>query len=93
MALDGKGPWSTTDARNLARALTEGANFRVCVDGARRGSGDSAAGVAIVAYYRDGSHAVVHRGGKLLGSLPSAFMAEALALEWELETFARMRTE
>ena len=56
VALDGKSSWSTTDARNMARARIECANIRVCVDGARRGSGDSAAGVAIVAYYSDGTH-------------------------------------
>ena len=93
VALDGKSSWSTTDARNMARARIECANIRVCVDGARRGSGDSAAGVAIVAYYSDGTHTVVHQAGKLLGILSSAFMAEALALEWGLQAFAHLITE
>ena len=82
-----------TESWKQTRARIEGAHIWVCVDGARRGSGDSAAGVAIVAHYSGGTHSVVHQAGKLLGILSSAFVAEALALEWGLQAVARLTTE
>ena len=60
-------------------------NYRACFDGARRGGGESAAGVAIFAYHINGRRALLYRGGKPLDNLGSAFVAEALALEWCFE--------
>ena len=68
-------------------ARTRNACIRLCSDGAKRGNGDSAAGMAVVAYFRDGSSKVLRRSGKLLGNLSSAFVAEAVSLEWCLDVF------
>ena len=59
--------------------------WRLCFDGARRESGKSAAGMALLAYYPGGRQNILHRSGKVLGILNSAFLAEMLALEWALE--------
>ncbi len=40
------------------------------------------------AYYADGHRNLLYRSGRLLGNLESAFLAEALALEWGLDMFA-----
>ena len=60
-------------------------NWRLCIDGARRGSGDSSAGLALFAYSASGEEQLVHRAGKQLGQLDSAFVAEMLSLEWGLD--------
>ena len=62
--------------------------IRVCMDGARRGSGSGSAGTSIAAYFLDGSQHVAHRAGIMLGVLQSAFVAETLALELDLQRCA-----
>ena len=56
--------------------------FRLSFDGALRGNGQAAGGMAI---WRDG--ACIYRAGKQFGQLDSAFTAEVLSLEWALESF------
>ena len=63
------------------------AYLRICSDGAKRGGGQSAAGFALLSYSQSGQRTVLHRCGKLFGSLDSSFVAEALALEWCLDLF------
>ena len=41
-------------------------NWRLCIDGARRGSGNAAAGLALIAYAPNGKIIPVSRGRKLL---------------------------
>jgi hypothetical protein len=63
-------------------------NLRLCVDGARRGSSEAAAGLALIAYLPDGTEVIALRAGKRLGQLKSAFVSEMLALEWGLEVLS-----
>ncbi len=57
------------------------------VDGARRGDGAAAAGVALFAVSASGSEVVLCRAGRILGNVGSAFVAELLALEWGLDVY------
>ena len=70
---------------NISKAMSAQTNYRLCFDGARRGSGSASAGMALIAYYSNGERELLCRAGKILGTLPSAFLAEALAMEWALE--------
>ena len=63
-------------------------NLRLCVDGARRGDGLSAAGFALIGCSRDRQETILFRGGRQLGRLHSAFVAELMALEVALLYFA-----
>ena len=51
------------------------------MDGALRGDGSSAAGLALLAYPTDGSELLICRAGRVMGRLGSAFAAELVALE------------
>jgi len=55
-----------------------------------RGTGQSAAGIAIMAYHADGSKMILHRAGQRLGYLPSVFLAEALAMEFCFQSLANL---
>ena len=90
VALDAMQDWSITDDDALQEAKAKDANIRASTDGAKRGSGQSAAGVAIMAYHRDGRRVLLHRSGHLLGNLQSAFLAEALAMELCFQTLAEL---
>ena len=61
-------------------------NFRLCFDGAHRGDGRSAGGMALFVYCR-GQRLLLHRAGEQFGILASSFTAELLALEWSLERY------
>ena len=87
VALDLKSDWEESDEESWREARARKANIRLCCDGARRGCGQSAAGMVILAYYLGARKEVLLRSGKLLGNLSSAFLAEMLALEWSLEVF------
>ena len=88
--LDAVQDLTITDDDSLQEAKAKDANIRASADGAKRGSGQSAAGVAIMAYHRDGRRVLLHRSGRLLGNLQSAFLAEALAMELCLKTLAEL---
>ena len=87
VALDMKSDWQYGHQDSIERARTSGTNLRLCFDGAKRQEGNSSAGMALIAYYSDGSRDLLYRGGRLLGTLESSFTAEALALEWSLDVF------
>ena len=90
VVLDGAGDWRRGDPDLIDVARSGGYYLRVSFDGARRGDGICAAGVAIAAYRPDGSEVhLVYRGGKYLGSLSSAFAAELLALEHAIDTITK----
>ena len=56
------------------------------MDGAfRSGAKHAAAGIVIMAYYPGGRRELLHRSGKVLGDLSSAFLAELLALDIGLQ--------
>ena len=78
------------DRLEVWRSVKEqGANIRLCIDGARHGSGVGAGGIAILAHQR-GERYLLDRAGRPVGILKSAFLAEALALEWGLEQFRKL---
>ena len=87
-ALDERQDRKFVHQETMVRALAGEANFRLCFDGARRGDGRAAAGLALIAYYSNGDRDLLLRAGKLLGVLGSAFMAESLAFEWSLEVLS-----
>ena len=89
VALDAGEDWSSpqSNADVKQALLQDNAHIRICSDGAKRGSGSSAAGYAIMAYSPDGTMRVLKRSGCSLGKLGSAFPAEMLALEWCLDVF------
>ena len=90
VALDARREWAVWDDEVLASIQTEAVNIRLCVDGALRGTGEAAAGIAIYAYPHTGDRILLHRAGRLLGKLSSAFLAEAMALELGLEAFRKL---
>ena len=64
-------------------------NYRICLDGGKREYGNAAIGLALYAASarNDGAYEYrfLVRKGELLFNVRSAFVAEALALEWGLK--------
>ena len=71
----------------VQRALRSQVNYRICFEGAKRGSQEASVGMTVIAYYDSGERDLLLRAGKLLGKLDSSFLAEALALEWSPTKF------
>ena len=73
----------------MAEALIAGLNLRLSVDGGRRSSTQAAIGLALFSAVPSDSgraqYNLLARCGKLLTSVQSAFVAEAVALEWGLQ--------
>ena len=86
MALNLGRDWEKRDPIAIADAKASNAHFRLCSDGALRGSGKGSAGIAFYAY-KDGAKTLLLVAGKVLGELQSAFVAELLAMEWCLNSF------
>ena len=88
-ALDRNGAWEWEHTEALERARCNRSNLRLFVDRARRGNGQSSAGMAILAYHGMGNSTreLLFRVGICIGSLESSFMAEVLAMEWALQSF------
>ena len=84
-ALDSGRAWQQRSCGSCSSWAVGTPNLHLCVDGARRGDGNSAVGMALFAFSPVGERELVYRAGKILGNLPSAFVAELLALEWGLE--------
>ena len=61
--------------------------IQLCSDGAKRGSGKAAAGMALLSHSAAGSPVLLRRSGKRIHALDSSFLAELLALEWCLDVF------
>ena len=80
--------------RKIKEALQAGSGLRLCVVGGRRSQTLGAIGFAL--YLASGcspataTYEVLLRGGKLLTDISSAFLAEALALEWALECLSKL---
>ena len=87
IALDINSDWRRLDSCALKQALEAESNFRACGDGALRGNGMGSGGMAVFAYSPDSSKQMHLRQGVVFGSLNSAFLNEALALEWCLREF------
>ena len=91
------GPWALFicgDASALRRAIQDRDKLRVCVDGGRRSSNLGAVGFAIYRVVETSAtysrYQLLLRGGKLLEQVCSAFLAEALALEWASQCLAKL---
>jgi hypothetical protein len=82
-----------SDDNALQEARRSGANLHFCADGALRGGGQAAAGICLLTYGQDGEVIILHRAGKVLGELSSAFVAEMLAMEWCLESFVILMSD
>ena len=87
VALDQGSDWKVVDLKAMQDGLACNANFRVCVDGALRGGAKASGGMTVIAYYPGGKKQLIQRSGTIFGELSSAFLAEALALEWCLTEF------
>ena len=74
--------WARSDLEAIGNAKRAKYNLRLSVDGAKRGDGSSAGGLAIAAFLESGEEILLCRAGCKLGTLQSAFEAELLALEW-----------
>ena len=87
VALDMGTAWVKEDACSVRRARHNKANIRLSFDGALRGGrqGLAGAGIAVYSYSEGAGRETLYMGGKLLGTLQSSFLAEALSLEWALE--------
>ena len=88
-ALDSQSTWTRCDNDLLADALIDGRSLRLCLDGGRRSESQAAVGLALFAVERDGSgmakYKLLVRRAMVLESIASAFLAEAVALEWGLQ--------
>ena len=94
VVLDGAGDWSYRDDEATKEAIANGANLRLCSDGARRGDGHSAAGMSLYAYFDNNrERTLLWRAGTQLATLQSAFVAELLAMEWCLDNVLKILHE
>ena len=84
IALDSNQNWVRKNSRGLQQAIRYNWNLHLCVDGARRGTGQSSGGLAIIVHGREGQRKILARAGHLWGYLPSAVAAELLTLEWAM---------
>ena len=82
--------WEDGSTTRCSKCLCEGVRLHLSTDGALRANGQASAGMAIVVHRQLCEAEVVYRAGKALGTLPSAFDAEVLALEWALERLEGM---
>ena len=87
--MDLKASWSIVNDVLLEQALADNANLRLCVDGGRRNQHLASIGMALYAARCDHDgifyYELLVRQGHLLSEVESAFVAEALGLEWALE--------
>ena len=86
-ALDMRSAWELRADRMRHRLVDPHVNYRICVDGARRGGGHASGGMLVLAYTGRGDPEYLYRAGVGFGCLDSAFSAEVLAMEWALEEF------
>ena len=90
----GNKSWGRGNTHATTEALRQGLNLRLCVDGGRRSIRQGAMGFAM--YHASGSspnrcsYKILLRGGKALEDVASAFLAEAMALEWAVECLSTL---
>ena len=85
--------WKIENSQGIAEAKATGERFRICSDGGRRSGSLAAAGVAIYSVdVVDGCARCTElvRAGKQVQSIESAFLAEAVSLEWALDLFLEL---
>lgn len=86
-ALDMRSSWELHADEISQRLSEQHVNYRICVDGARRGGGHASGGMVVMAYTSYDNPTYLYRAGVVFGCLDSAFSAEVLAMEWALEEF------
>jgi len=84
-ALDSGCNWDRMGSDEIL--VTTARRWRLSVDGAYRGDGTAAAGVAIYAYDEMGASSLMARCGRILRDVTSALVAELVALEIGLDVF------
>ena len=81
--------WSRSSETTLRESIMNGDSLRLCVDGGRRSDEQAAMGFVLfsVSHTQDGNirYVPILRKAGLLTGMPSAFLAEILALEWALK--------
>ena len=87
VAMDSGHDWDQSDPEAMRKAHHTNARIRVCSDGALRRNGKAAAGMAMIAYFPDGSSVTLRRAERILQGVSSAFVSEAMALEWSVQCF------
>jgi hypothetical protein len=78
-------PWVWKDEEGIQHARQSRSNIRICMDGARKRTGRSSGGMVLYAYHEDEDKQILYRAGIDFGILESAFLAEAMALDWALD--------
>ena len=95
--MDLKASWSIVNDVLLEQALADNANLRLCVDGGRRNQHLASIGMALYAARCDHDgmfyYELLVRQGHLLSEVESAFVAEALGLEWALEYLLKQQQQ
>ena len=87
-AFDFGADWDRIGIENTI--LTTSRWWRVTMDGASRGDGTAAAGIAIYCYEGPAKAQVVDRAGRVLDGVTSSLVAELIALELVLEFFTKV---
>ena len=88
-AMDEHRDWEIFDEGHIASALQSNCNLRLCVDGGRRNEAEGALGFALYSAVLGEcgtyTYTLLARRGQRLNKISSAFLAEALALDWALD--------
>lgn len=84
VALDLQSGWEDGSTTHCSRCLCERVRLHLSTDVATRANGRASAEMAVIVHRQLGEAEVAYRAGKVLGTLPSAFNAETLALDWAL---------
>ena len=90
-ALDCGTDWDKLEMGSVT--LTTSRYWRLAVDGAYRGNGSAAAGIAIYAYDDPNTRSLIARFGRILVGVPSSLVAELIAVELGLDLFANILEE
>ena len=90
-ALDYGTDWDKLETGDVT--LTASRCWRLSVDGAYRGDGSAAAGVAIYSYDEPSTMTLIARFGRILNDVSSSLVAELIAVELGLDLFANVLKE
>ena len=90
-ALDAGTDWDKLEMGDVT--VTTSRFWRLCVDGAFRGDGTAAAGIAIFSYDEMNTRSLVARFGCMLDGVSSSVVAELIAVELGLEVFMTILQE
>ena len=93
-ALDEGRSWTECDNQTCAESLLAARSLRLSVDGGRRSTDNAAIGLALFSVQMSGgsqaTYNLLARSGKIVSGIESAFLAEAMALEWALQYLIKL---